>query len=508
MFLMILIIPIGNFPASSFAQVENPIQHIVVILQENHSFDNYFGTYPGADGIPQNVCMPYDVNKTDLGCVRPFLTAEPVTPRDLPHNYHSTVTAYDNGKMDRFMLAENEDPNTMSYYDDKTIPYYWDFAKHYVLADEFFSSAISYSLPNHWYAIAGQAPAASIARGLHIDTPEEIKEEYLKESNNIETVADLLMNSPVSWKYYDFSFRAGGYNQSIEDGEAFNFWNPFTAKNSSYTEMYAPHFVPRSEIFRDLSNGTLPKVSWIIPSHLISEHPPWNITLGMIWVTDVVDAIMKSKYWNSTAIIVTWDDYGGFYDHVPPPQIDKYGLSFRVPALIISPYAKAGYIDHTQYQFESILKLIEWRFNIPSLTQRDASANNLLNAFDFSHQPIPPHRIPLSHAQLSDIAPFIGNRAERDLNPAGTHMRNEIQHVKSAEEQINNLTSSLNAAVATISKLDRRMDDMTDTLQNQTNCLYIVTVIAISALGTSLVVVLLNRYFKEAPQKGERSSPL
>jgi phospholipase C len=128
-------------------------------------------------------------------------------------------------------------------------------------------------------------------------------------------------------------------------------------------------------------------VSWVIPSDKLSEHPPANIALGMDWVVNVVNSIMNSQYWNSTAIIITWDDYGGFYDHVPPPQIDKYGLGFRMPALIISPYAKLGFIDHTQYQFESMLKFIEWRFNIPSLTERDRNANNLLNAFDFNQKP-------------------------------------------------------------------------------------------------------------------------
>jgi len=128
----------------------------------------------------------------------------------------------------------------------------------------------------------------------------------------------------------------------------------------------------------------------------------------MNWVKLVVDSIMSSPYWNSTAIILTWDDYGGFYDHVPPPQIDRYGLGFRMPALIISPYAKLGYIDHTQYQFESSLKFIEWRFNLPSLTDRDLHANNLLNAFDFNRKPLnPPHIVPLTSAEFAAIRPHI-----------------------------------------------------------------------------------------------------
>jgi phospholipase C len=123
----------------------------------------------------------------------------------------------------------------------------------------------------------------------------------------------------------------------------------------------------------------------------------------MNWVVYVVNSVMQSPYWNNTAIIVTWDDYGGFYDHVRPPSIDQYGLGFRVPAIIISPYARSGYVDHTQYQFESMLKFIEWRFNIPPLTDRDRNANNILNAFDFNQKPTPPHVIPLSPMQVSLI---------------------------------------------------------------------------------------------------------
>jgi phospholipase C len=136
-------------------------------MQENRSFDNYFGTYQGANGIPKNVCMPLDPDHPNISpCVKPFLSTNPVS-EDMPHGYQPSTVAYDNGKMDRFMLAENEDPKTMSYYDNKTIPYYWDLAKHYVLADNFYSSVLSYSLPNHWYAVAGQAPAISVLYGLN-----------------------------------------------------------------------------------------------------------------------------------------------------------------------------------------------------------------------------------------------------------------------------------------------------------------------------------------------------
>jgi len=394
----------------------NPIKNIVVIMQENHTFDNYFGTYPGANGIPKNVCMPLDPDHPNNGCVKPFLSAN-VTPPDMSHGYKSSQIAYDNGKMDGFMLAESENNYTMSYYDNKTIPYYWELAKHYVLADNFFASVKSSSLSNHWYAIAGQAPTSSIYYDMPQNpknaSPDEkqVEKQYLRESNITKTIAESFMNhtngDDISWKYYYHKINPGDYRNAVNSGDAYDFWNPFAAKTSSYTEKYAPHFVRRDQILSDLQNGSLPQVSWVMPSDKLSEHPPDNLTLGMNWVTYLVGSIMKSPYWNSTAIIVTWDDYGGFYDHVAPQQIDKHGLGFRMPAIIISPYAKAGYIDHTQYQFESILKFIEWRFNIPPLTSRDAHANNLLNAFDFSQKPRPPHIISLSQAELDAIKPYI-----------------------------------------------------------------------------------------------------
>ena len=298
---------------SSANPVTSPIKHIVVIMQENRSFDNYFGTYPGANGIPKNICMPLDPDHPNNGrCVKAFLSTNPIS-EDMPHGYQPSTIAYDNGKMDRFMLAENEDPKTMSYYDNKTIPYYWDLAKHYVLADNFYSSVLSYSLPNHWYAVAGQAPAISVLYGLNTghrvliansklinssntlptDPPQIglrphlknglvhpgtriltnpggtvsrsfIDQEYLRESNTTNTVVDLLMNNSnkITWKYYDHPIQIGAYQRAISTGQAFEYWNPFSAKGTSYTESYAPHFVNRTEIFSGLKSSSFPQVSW------------------------------------------------------------------------------------------------------------------------------------------------------------------------------------------------------------------------------------------------------
>ncbi len=443
-----IIYPLANAQLiSNINPSTSPIKHIVVIMQENRSFDNYFGTYPGANGIPEGVCVPLSPDNPKIGCVKPFLSTRAVSA-DMPHGYQSSIAAYDNGKMDGYMIAENENPQTMSYYDNKTIPYYWNLAKHYVLADNFYSSVLSYSLPNHWYAVAGQAPATSFLYKMHRppnnnilnqnenastiaggnsktsgstanfgvnpnpltgNLKDQVARVYLEESNLTKTIADLFMNNiqNITWKYYDHFVKTGNYKAAVNSGRAFEYWNPFSAKASTYTSQYSPHFVNRAHLFTDLKTGAFPQVSWVIPSFPISEHAPANITTGMNWVKLVINSIMDSPYWNSTAIILTWDDYGGFYDHIPPPQIDKYGLGFRMPTLIISPYAKPGYIDHTQYQFESMLKFIEWRFNLQPLTERDLHANNLINAFDFNQKPTPTYIVPLKAGELNAVRPFI-----------------------------------------------------------------------------------------------------
>src|SRR5579884_2781920 len=172
----------------------NPIKHIVVIMQENHSFDNYFGTYPGDNGIPVDACMPLHPKLQQPGCVKPYLTTN-LTPKDLPHGWNAAVGDYDNGKMDGFIAFENRDNHTMSYYDNSTIPYYWYFAKHYVLADEFFTSVLGWSLPNHWYAVAGKSPETAVNGNVY-------STKYLQEANDTETIADVFMNTSISWKNY------------------------------------------------------------------------------------------------------------------------------------------------------------------------------------------------------------------------------------------------------------------------------------------------------------------
>lgn len=412
------------------SQGQNPIQHVIIVMQENRTFDNYFWTYPGQVGYQPSLCMPLNPSLPSEGCLKPKPATSTKLKGDLPHDWTSSLVSYDDGSMNGFLEAAKQNPAVMKYYDNKTLPYLWDYAEHYVLADQFFSSVKSYSQPNHWYMIAGTSPQISLFQGKTAEkkscydaTTGQLTMStcaYINEAQEIPTMADELTSNGISWKYYDQPIPHGATLAKAIKGctgcNPWNYWNPLDAKNSSYTNpAYSDNIVARKQLFSDLSHGTLPQVSWVIPSAQISDHPPANVKLGMWWITDIVDSVMKSKYWDSTAIFVLWDDYGGFFDTVVPPTVDGSGLSFRVPALIISPYAKSGYLDHTVYDFESTLKFVEWRFGLPSLTARDATANNPLNAFDFGQQPKAPFVIPLTHKQLATIGPFIREGAGSTL---------------------------------------------------------------------------------------------
>ncbi|MEM0117984.1 MAG: alkaline phosphatase family protein [Conexivisphaerales archaeon] len=410
---------------------KDKIQHIIIIMQENRTFDNYFWTYPGQVGYNSSLCIPYNPSQPSLGCAKPRLSTDPALSGDLPHDWQSSWTSYANGSMDGFLEAANDNPAVMYYYNNQTIPNLWNYAEHYVLADEFFSSVKSYSQPNHWYMIAGAAPQVSLLQGskqernscydpntksLTLSTCT-----YINQAQEIQTIADQLTLHGISWKYYDTPIGPSDtLDKAIISGKAFDYWNPLDAKNSTYVDpSYRANVVAREQIFWDIGNGTLPQVSWVIPSPAISDHPPANITLGMWWITDLVNAVMQSQYWKNTVIIVLWDDYGGFFDTVPPPTVDSYGLSFRVPALIISPFAKQGYLDHTVYSFESTLKFIEWRFNLPPLNSRVANANNILDALNLEQAPLPPLIQPLSQQQLKTIQPFILQGSTSTPSPGG-----------------------------------------------------------------------------------------
>ena len=432
-------VPVDHFaisPPSSNVPGLNPnqlgfmdhIDHIVFVVMENHAYDNFFGTYcqlqspvcPAiGNGLPGDTCVPYNPTYAYGACIRPWnFTAKNwslATP--LPHTYLASHAAWNNGLMDGFYAAEGSGLDPFGHYNGSTVPIYWDLAQEYELADNFYSSILSYSLPNHWHIVAGQAPqiiagnstiGCPTCNGTYVAQRDRL---YLSEANHTRSIEDLLLNSDVSWKYYDFTL--GSYSHAIGitlnqttgrigwAGHAFNLLNPQAAKAESYNASFTSHFVYNTQFYGDARNGTLPSLSWLIPPRLFSDHPPQNSTLAQTWLASVVDAVEASPDWNTTALYITWDDYGGFYDHVDPPTYAGWQLGFRVPLIVVSPYTRAGAITSSFGFFESVLRLMEWRFGLGCITFLDCRAPLPIFGFDWSQTPRAPMMFPTDFSLAS-----------------------------------------------------------------------------------------------------------
>ncbi len=380
----LLISPMGlaaAAPGGGTSQTTTPIQHLVVLLQENHTFDNYFGTYPGADGFPANTSMPVDPKNPTGGSVQPWHIGNS-TITDLSHSNTTFKGQFDNGKMDAFVSYLNSiNQNgslSMGYYDGSDIPYYWNLADNYVLFDRFFSSAADGSFANHMYWVAAESPVA--LRGQKLA-------DLLA---NTPTIFDRLQAAGVSWKFYveNYDPTITYRDQSNAGNKASQvIWVPLLNFDRFIDDpKLSSHIVDLDQYYTDLQAGTLPAVSYIVPSGA-SEHPPQKPVTGERTVKNLIQQLMRSTSWNSSAFLLLYDDWGGWYDHVKPPQVDNFGYGLRIPALLVSPYARKGFIDNTQLDFTSVLKFIEQNWNVPTLASRDATANNFLEAFDFKQQP-------------------------------------------------------------------------------------------------------------------------
>jgi phospholipase C len=420
------------------------LEHIVVIYLENHSFDNLFGKFPGADGLAKAGRRAAQVDKDG----RPYKTLPPVLdasatppqadsrfPTDLPnrpfpidkymspemktpdlvHRYYQEQAQIDGGKMDKFVAYTNAGGLVMGYQDGSKLAL-WSYARQYTLADHFFHAAIGGSFLNHFWTICActprfdEAPESVRAKfdgagklvkdgavtpdGFAVNTiytvysphPASTPQAELLPPQTMRTIGDALSEKGVSWAWY-----SGGWNDALAGKADSRF--QYHHQVFAYFEKYGDGAPARQEHLKDetdlmaaLDGGTLPAVVFWKPIGEFNEHPGYTDTLsGDRHVADVVDKIRKSRMWRSTAIIVTYDENGGFWDHVPPPKGDRWGPGVRVPTVIISPFARRHYVDHTRYDTTSILKLIETRFGLPPLGERDAKAANLLNAFDFQH---------------------------------------------------------------------------------------------------------------------------
>jgi phospholipase C len=452
------------------------IKHVVIIMQENRSFDNYFGAYqpgryngrpqtvagiPGLNGNPGTLpCVP-DPQRHD--CQQPFHDKH-LTNAGGPHYQDSADTDIDGGKMDGFIksvetggldtdklgcIVKLKAPtcvDVMGYHTGNEIPNYWTYANHFVLQDHMFEPSLSWSLVAHLYMVSAWSakcsnplmPSTCVGDNTFPDgdlipsSKNTLLQQVTGAALGIVQPVDLddLPNSPVkpdyawtdityllhkynvSWRYYievgtepDCSTGAMTCTPVPQAVTTPEIWNPLPDFTDVHQDQQLNDVVNSNEFFTAAKNGTLPKVSWVIPSGDDSEHPPANIDAGQSHVTNVINAIMRGPDWNSTAIFLAWDDWGGFYDHVAPPVIDGQGYGLRVPGLVISPYAKQGFVDHQTLSFDAYLKFIEDDFlggqrldpasdgrpdPRPDVRENAPQLGNLINDFNFKQRPRKP----------------------------------------------------------------------------------------------------------------------
>jgi phospholipase C len=425
-------------------QAAYKIKHIIVIMQENRSFDSYFGTYPGADGIPmQNGAPTVCVDDPATGlCVKPYHN-----PSDLngggPHGAANAVADIDGGKMDGFIaqaekgrrgclqvdspLCTNSTAmDVMGWHDAREIPNYWAYAEHFVLQDHMFEPTASWSLPAHLFTVSAWSakctePGVAASCVNNIQGPVTIPQAQPGNSDYAWTdITYLLYKHDVSWAYY---LSAGTEPDCEDDAEVCSpkpqkasvpgIWNPLPNFDTVKQDGQLGNIQDVSHFFIAARKGTLPDVSWIVPDGKVSEHPPALVSVGESYVTTLINAVMSSPDWSSTAIFLTWDDWGGFYDSVVPPKVDQNGYGLRVPGLVISPYARRGSVDHQILSFDAYLKFIEDDFlggqrldpktdgrpdPRPDVRENEPVLGNLLGDFDFNQAPLPPLLLPVNPA--------------------------------------------------------------------------------------------------------------
>jgi phospholipase C len=483
-----LLAAVGATPGAGSSRVSAPgdlqkkIQHIVIIMQENRSFDQYFGTYPGADGLAAAqatataqgtpaLCLPDP--RPGVGCDMPYHTTAQIN-YGAAHDYNAYQADVNGGAMNGFAsyacspmglvnptcTAATPAPapgqpvptpaplDVMSYHTDAEIPNYWAYAGHYVLQDHMFAPSASYSAMTHLYMVSGWTgicpdnfpmnctnavsntniindflPPVPTATPLPIYAWTDIT--WLLQHRQVNAAGTPVPSgtpSPVNWAYFigdgtsttcypspgtivtSTNTLCNPVLQPITGTPLI--WNPLPLFTTVQQDNQISNVQPLANFVSALRNGTpLPSVMWIVPDQKHSEHPPFAVADGQAYVTALVNALMQSPIWSSTAIFISWDDWGGFYDHELPPHIDQNGLGIRVPGLLISPYAKQGLIDHQTLSFDSYLKFIEDVFlggqridpatdgrPDPRISVRENAPQlgDLANDFDFSQTPAPP----------------------------------------------------------------------------------------------------------------------
>ena len=396
------------------------LQHIIIIVQENRSFDDYFGTYPGADGIPMRHGKPTmcDPDPDNGKCIKPFHDTGDINTAG-PHDPASFKTDLDNGKMDGFVTAaaQYHDPQAvMGYHDAHEVPNYWAYAQHYVLQDELFGPSMGYSLSEHNYLVSNWTALCTVPNDPSSCQSSFLNGGTLPGSFAWTDITWMLYNNRVPWRYYVFGSMSPDTVDPAHDdvGEAVygpqnphlaSQWNPLPAYTDVVADGQLKNVVSGAEFYKDAADGRLPSVCWVVPDLQYSEHPPERISRGMRYVSGLVNAVMTGPEWNTSAIFITWDEWGGLSDHVVPPKVDWGGYGFRVPGLLISPWARSGVIDHQTLSFDAYDKLIEDLFlggqrldprtdnrpdPRPDVRENYPGLGDLLQEFDFQQRPRPP----------------------------------------------------------------------------------------------------------------------
>ncbi len=381
----------GAAPASrSVAPGLNKIDHFIFIVKENHSFDNYFGRYPGADGATSA--------SLSNGATIPLAEASDQVYPDIAHGAGNAAEAVDGGKMDRFdqlpgAITLGVDHSYTEMY-QQDIPDYWAYAQRFTLDDHFFSTVMGPTFPNHLATIGTQNDTV-IGNPQHsnnywgCDAPAGTYVQTRSATGklgttfpcfNFTTLADRLDAADIGWRYYAPQAGQQGYIFSVFDA----------IKQVREGPQWPTNVLPWTQFQSDVAHGKLAPVTWLVTDTAESEHPPASTCLGENTTVSEINAVMRSPMWKTTAIVVTWDDFGGFYDNVAPPKVNPWGLGPRVPALIISPYSRPGYVDHGTYSFSSLLRMVEDRYGLQPLTKLDAESTPPLGSFNFNAAPAAP----------------------------------------------------------------------------------------------------------------------
>jgi phospholipase C len=401
------------------------VKHVVIVIQENRSVDNLFNGFPGADTVR--------VGKTKRGTA-PLRPVDLDFPADVDHQHRAFVQAYDGGAMDGwesvFSSPQQNADFPLSYVPESQVEPYFMMGERYTFADRMFQSNTGPSFPAHLYLVAGEgAYVADNPNDLETtrfawgcDSPVDARVSLIAPSGaevpgpwpcfDFPTLADVALPRGITWRYYAPPIDSLG-----------NIWSAFDAiRHIRYSPEWGNVVSPETRVLEDARRGDLPAITWVVPSAQNSDHAfPHDDTHtdvgvsgqnGPDWVASIVNAVGKGPLWNSTVVLVVWDDWGGWYDHVQPPQLDRMGLGFRVPFLVIGPYAKRHYVSHVRHEFGSILRFAEDVFDLPSMGTTDQRSDALRDCFDFSASPAAFQAIPTLRKQA-----FFTDPSQPDVQP-------------------------------------------------------------------------------------------